>query len=60
MVLAQKQTKRSVEQNREPEINPYTQRRQFIFNKRGKNIQWRKDSLPISCAEKTGQLHVKE
>ena len=27
-----------------PEINPYTYS-QLIFDKRGKNIQWRKDSL---------------
>ena len=43
VVLAQKQTYGSVEQNREPRNKPtYLQ---SIFNKGGKNIQWRKDSL---------------
>ena len=43
MVVAQKQTYRSVEQNKEPRNKPthlWT-----VFDKRGKNIQWRKDSL---------------
>ena len=44
MVLAQKQTYRSMEPNRVPEINPYTYG-QLIFDKDGKNIQLRKDSL---------------
>ena len=30
---------------------------QLIFNKRGKNIKWGKDSLFSSGAGKTGQLH---
>ena len=42
MVLAQKQIHRSVEQNREPGMNPHIYC-QLI--KGGKNIQWRKDSL---------------
>ena len=35
---------RSVEQNRKPEINPCTYGH-LIFDKGGKNIQWRKDNL---------------
>ena len=40
-----------------PEINPSTYG-QLIYNKGGKNIQGRKDS--IDDAEKTEKLHVKE
>ena len=44
MVLAQRQTYRSGEQDRKPKINTHTYS-QLIYDKGGKNIQWRKDSL---------------
>ena len=39
VVLAQKQTHRSMEQNREPEMDPQLYG-QLIFDKTEKNIQW--------------------
>ena len=44
MVLAQKQKYRSMEQDRKPRDKPNTYGH-LIFDKGGKHIQWRKDSL---------------
>ena len=41
-----------------PDINPLIYG-QLIYEKGGKNLQWRKDSIFNSVAWKTGQLHVK-
>ena len=45
MVLAQEQTLRSMEQNREPRNGPTRTYGQLIFDKAGMNIQWNKHSL---------------
>ena len=44
MVLAQKQKYRSMEEDRKPRVNPCTYGH-LTFDKGGKHIQWRKDSL---------------
>ena len=44
MVLAQRHKYRSIEQTRKPEIKPRTYGH-LIFDREGKNIQWRKNHL---------------
>ena len=52
MVLAQKQTHGSIEQNREPRNKPTNVYGQLIYHKDGKNIQQEKDNLfNKSCQE---------
>ena len=51
MVLSQKQKYKPMKQDRKPRDKPthlwagVTRMQDFIFDKGGKNIQWRKDSL---------------
>ena len=56
--MAQEQTLRPMEQNREPRNDPQTYG-QLIFDKAGKNIQRNKVSS-ASGAGKTGQRHAEE
>jgi len=51
MVLAQKQTSGSMEQNREPRISPHSYS-QSVYNKGDKNRQWGNPVSLLSCAEK--------
>ena len=50
---------RNINQNKRLEINPCIYGH-LIFDKKWKNIQWRKDSLFNKGAGKTGQLHVQK
>ena len=47
-----------MEENREPEINPYLC--QLTYKKGGRNIKWRIDSLLNNGVGKSGQLRSKE
>ena len=61
MILAQKQTYGSVGQNREPR-HKLTHLCQLIFDKGGKNIQWRITASSASGVGKAGhpQPHVNQ
>ena len=59
MVLAQKQKYESLEQDRKPTIKHTHTYGHLIFDKAGKNIQW-KDSFFNKWGGKTGQLCVKK
>ena len=59
MVLVQKQKYRPMEQDRKLRDNLVRIWENLIFDKGGKNIQWRKTVSSISGAGKTGQLCIK-
>ena len=42
-----------------PEINPHTYDK-LIFDRGGKNIKWRRDSLCSKGAEKAGEPHINQ
>ena len=60
MVLAQKQTHRSRNRIENPEMDPQMYG-QLIFDKAGKNIQWKKKAVSSAIGTgKTGQQHAEE
>ena len=59
MVLAQKQTYGSTEQNSEPRNRP-THLWSINLQQKGKNIQWEKTVSSVSGAGKVGQPHVNQ
>ena len=59
MVLAQKQTHRSVEQNRKPRNGPLPYG-QLILDKAGKNIHWKKTISSKSGVGKIGKPRGEE
>ena len=68
MVLARKQTYRSMEQNTKPRNSPHLYS-QLIYNKGGKSIQWGKDNLSnkwywenwtVTCKTLTFLQHIQK
>ena len=59
MVLAQKQTYRSMKQNRNPRSKPTHLIGQLIYNKEARIYNREKTIFSASGTGKTGQLHIK-